>query len=62
MWCVWKEGGCELNSLCNMWLLGAWAMFESVRKFGKIGTGFCVQCVEVDGDRQLISFASKMLS
>ena len=22
MQCVWKEGGCELNPLCNMWLLG----------------------------------------
>ena len=27
MQCVWKEGGCKLNPLCNMWLLGAWAMF-----------------------------------
>ena len=22
MQCVWKEGGCELNPLHNMWLLG----------------------------------------
>ena len=39
MQCVWKEGGCELNPLHNMWLLGTWAMFRSARKFGKSGTG-----------------------
>ena len=43
--CVWKEGGCELNSLHNMWLLGTWVMFRSARKFGKSGTGFYVQNV-----------------
>ena len=42
---VWKEGGCELNPLCNMWLLGTRAMFRSARKFGKSGTGLCVQSV-----------------
>ena len=41
--CVWKEGGCELNPLCNLWLLGARAMFRSARKFGESGTGFCVK-------------------
>ena len=45
MQCVWKKGGCELNPLCNMWLLGAQAMFVSVRKFGESGTGFlCKMC------------------
>ena len=24
MQCAWREGGCELNPLCNMWLLGTW--------------------------------------
>ena len=43
--CVWKEGGCELNPLCNMWLLGTRAMFRSARNFGKSGTGLCVQSV-----------------
>ena len=43
MQCVWKEGECELNPPHNMWLLGAQAMFGSARKFGKSGTGFCVQ-------------------
>ena len=43
--CVWKEGGCELNPLCNMWLLGAWAIFGSARKFDESGTGFCVESV-----------------
>ena len=45
MQCVWKEGGCELNPLHNMWLLGTQAMFRSARKFGKSGTGLCVQSV-----------------
>ena len=45
MQCVWKEGGCELNPLHNMWLLGTRAMFRSVRKFDKSGTGLCVQSV-----------------
>ena len=35
---VWKEGGFELDSLCNMWLLGTRVMFGSVRKFGKSST------------------------
>ena len=43
--CVWKEGGCELNPLRNMWLLGTQAMFRSARKFGESGTGFFVQSV-----------------
>ena len=43
MLCVWKVGGWELIPLRNMWLLGTLAMFRSVRKFGKSGTGFCVQ-------------------
>ena len=42
---VWKEGGCQFNPLCNIWLLGAWVMFGSVRKFGESGTGFCMQSV-----------------
>ena len=45
MQCVWKEGGCELNPLCNMWLLGTRVMLRSARKFGKSGTGLCVQSV-----------------
>ena len=44
--CVWKEGGCELNPLRNMWLLGTQAMFRSARKFGKSGTWLCVQSVQ----------------
>ena len=43
---LWKKGGCELNSMCNMWLLGAWTMYGSTGKFGKSGTGFCVQNVQ----------------
>ena len=46
MQCVWKEGECELNPRHNMWLLGAQAMFGSVRKFGERGTEFCVQSVK----------------
>ena len=42
---VWKEGGCELNPLRNMWLLGTRAMFRSARKFVESGTGFCLQSV-----------------
>ena len=38
-------GGCQLNPLHNMWLLGAWMMFGGVRKFGESGTRFCVQSV-----------------
>ena len=45
MQCVWKESGCELNPLHNMWLLGTRVMFRSVRKFGESGTGFYVQNV-----------------
>ena len=45
MQCVWKEGGYELNPLCNMWLLGTRVMFRSARKFGESGTGLCVQSV-----------------
>ena len=62
MQCVWKEGGCELNPLLNMWLLGAWVMFGIVRKFGESGTGLCAKWAEVEGERQLMSFTSKMLS
>ena len=57
---VWKEGVCELSPLHNMWLLGTWAMFRSVRKFGKSGTGLCVQCVELEKEKQLMSFTSKI--
>ena len=42
---VCGKSGCELNPQCNMWLLGAWAMFRIVRKFCESGTGFCVQSV-----------------
>ena len=42
---VWKDGECELNPLHNMWLLGTRAMFRSARKFGRSGTGLCVQSV-----------------
>ena len=45
MQCVWKEGGCEFNSLCNMWLLDAWAMLGSAKKLGESGIEFCVQSV-----------------
>ena len=45
MQCVWKESGCELNPLRNMWLLGTQAMFRNARKFGECGTGLCVQSV-----------------
>ena len=62
MKCVWKEGGCKLNPLPNMWLLGIRVMLRSVRKFGESGTGHCVQCVELEEERQLMSFASKMSS
>ena len=55
MQCVWKEDACELSPLCNMWLLGAQAMFESARKFGEGG-------IEVEGERQLMSFILKMSS
>ena len=37
---MWKEGGCEFNTMCNMWLLCAWAMFRSARKFSERGKGF----------------------
>ena len=57
---VWKEGGCELNPLRNMWLLGTQAMLMSARKFGESDTGFCVQCVELEEEKQLMSFISKM--
>ena len=53
---------CELNPLHNMWLLGTWVMFRSARKFGESGTGFCVQCVELAEEKQLMSFTSKMSS
>ena len=58
--CVWKEGGCEFNPLRNMWLQGAQAMFGSARKFGESGTGLCVQCVELEEEKQLMSFTLKM--
>ena len=63
MQCVWKEGGCELNPLYNMGLLDAQEMFRNVRKFGKNGTAFlCAKCAWMEGERQLMSFALKMLS
>ena len=60
MQCMLKEGGWELNPLCNMYLLGTQAMFRSARKFGESGTEFCVQCVELEEEKQLISFTLKM--
>ena len=59
---VWKEGECELNPLCSMWLLGARVMFRNAKKFGECGTAFSVQCVEMEGDRQMMSLALKMVS
>ena len=41
---VWKEGGCELHPICNIWLLGTWVMFGNVRKFGESGTEVCKVC------------------
>ena len=49
MQCVWKEGGCELNPLRNMWLLGTRAMFRSVRKFGKKAEGFVCKVCRLGG-------------
>ena len=40
-----KRVGVNSIPLCNMWLLGTRAMFRSARKFGKSGTGLCVQSV-----------------
>ena len=45
MQCLLKEGGCEINPLCNMWLLGAQAMFGSARKFGEWHRVLCAKCV-----------------
>ena len=46
MQCVWKEGGCELSLLHNMWLLGARVMF------GSVAHGFvCKMCR--DGERKV---------
>ena len=36
---------------------GSW-----VRKFGESGTGYCVECVELEEERQLMNFTSKMSS
>ena len=37
-------------------------MFGSAGKSGEGGTGFVCKCAEVEGERQLMSFASKMSS
>ena len=55
MQCVWKEGGCELNPLRNMWLLDTWVMFRIARKFDESGRVLCAKCVELEEERQLMS-------
>ena len=45
MQCVWKEGLCELNPLCNMWLLSARVMFDSAKSLARVPQGFvCKMC------------------
>ena len=56
MQCVWREGGCELKPLCNMWLLGSWAMFRSARKFGESGTGFLCKVCRAGGRKAADEF------
>ena len=56
--CVWKEGGCELNPLCNMWLLGTRAMFRG--SLARVAQGFVCNCVELEEAKQLMGFTSKM--
>ena len=50
----------EINPLRNMWLLGTQAMFRSMRNFDEGHMVLCAKCVELEEERQLISFASKM--
>ena len=59
MQCVWKEGGCERNTLCNMWLLGTQAMFRSARKFGKSGRGFVCKVCRAGGRKAADEFHFK---
>ena len=42
-----------------MWLLGTRAMFRSARKFGKSGTGFCVQLCRAGGRKAADEFRFK---
>ena len=53
---VCVERGCELNPLCNMWILGALVMSGSAGKFCEWHKVLHAKCVEVEGDRQLMSF------
>ena len=50
MQCVWKEGGCELNPLRNMWLLGTRAMFGSA-SLARVAQG-CVRKICKAGGRK----------
>ena len=53
--CV-EDGGCELNPLCNMWLLGTRAMFRSARKFGERAQGFVCKVCRAGGRKAADEF------
>ena len=53
---MWKEGGCELNPLHNIWLLSTRAMFRSARKFGESSTGFVCKVCRAGGRKAADEF------
>ena len=56
MQCVWKEDDCELNSLCNMSLPHARAMFRSARKLARVSQGFVCKVCRAGGRKAADKF------
>ena len=63
MQCVWKEGGCELYPHVQHVAIGCMADVQECdevwQEWHKV---LCAKCVKVKGERQVMSFALKMLS
>ena len=59
MQCVWKEGGCELNSMCNMWLQGAWTMLGVQGSLARVAHGFVCKMCRGGGRKAVEEFCFK---
>ena len=60
MQCVLKEGGCELNPLHNMVTEYMGNVQECKEVWQEWHRALCAKCVELEEEKQLMSFTSKM--
>ena len=60
MQCLWKEGGCELNPLHNMWLLGThWRCSEVRGSLARVAQGFVCKVCRAGGRKAADEFHFK---